>query len=54
LASANHTVQLWDAATGAHLRTLKSHTSSVNSVAFSPDGQWLASAAAAHRDLFIS
>jgi WD40 repeat protein len=37
--SDDQTVQLWDAATGAILQTLKGHSSPVNSVAFSPDGK---------------
>ena len=36
------TVRLWDAATGAPLRTLTGHTGEVMSVAFSPDGRVLA------------
>ena len=39
----DRTLRLWDAATGAHQRTLTGHTSSVISVAFSPDGYTLAS-----------
>ena len=35
------TVRLWDAATGAALQTLKGHSGSVISVAFSPDGKLL-------------
>jgi WD40 repeat protein len=35
------TARLWDAATGASLQTLESHTSYVKSVAFSPDGKLL-------------
>ena len=34
---------MWNARTGAHLRTLTGHTGSVESVAFSPDGSTLAS-----------
>ena len=40
--STDETVKLWDASTGAELRTLKGHSSFVNSVAFSPDGKSLA------------
>jgi WD40 repeat protein len=36
-------VRLWDAESGEALRTLEGHTSFVNSVAFAPDGQTLAS-----------
>ena len=36
--SADKTLKLWDAATGALLRTFEGHSDGVNSVAFSPDG----------------
>ncbi len=36
------TVKLWDAKTGENLATLKGHKSWVNSLAFTPDGQTLA------------
>ena len=40
----DETIRLWDAATGAHLRTLTGHTGPVlNSVSFSPDGGTIAS-----------
>jgi predicted NACHT family NTPase len=39
----DNTIRLWDAASGALLRTLEGHTSWVLSVAFSPDGRALAS-----------
>ena len=41
--SDDHTVRLWDVATGRPIRTLTGHTSYVYSVAFSPDGKILAS-----------
>ena len=37
---------MWDAQTGQEVLTLKGHTGDVNSVAFSPDGKRIASAAA--------
>ena len=39
----DNTVQLWDAQTGAHKTTLTGHTKQVNSVAYSPDGNIIAS-----------
>jgi len=45
-ASADKTVRLWDAATGAALQTLEGHSDWVRAVAFSPDGKQLASASA--------
>ena len=36
-------IDLWDANTGEHIRTLAGHTGSVRSVAFHPDGNTLAS-----------
>ncbi|HUS59118.1 MAG TPA: hypothetical protein VM141_10740, partial [Planctomycetota bacterium] len=36
--SYDDTAKLWDAATGACIRTFTGHTSDVWSVAFSPDG----------------
>ena len=41
--SNDRTVRIWDTATGTARGTLKGHSSSVNAVAFSPDGQLLAS-----------
>src|SRR5439155_1722477 len=43
-ASADKTVRLWDAVTGAALQTLERHSDSVYSVAFSPDCKLVASA----------
>ena len=42
--SADHTIKLWDAATGKLRTTLKGHADEVLAVAFSPDGKILASA----------
>jgi WD40 repeat protein len=39
-------VKVWDAQTGQEVHTLRGHTNYVNSVAFSPDGQRLATASA--------
>src|SRR5262249_60501393 len=41
--SYDHTVRLWDAATGKELRRFEGHRAGVESVAFSPDGALLAS-----------
>jgi WD40 repeat protein len=48
--SDDSTVKLWDAASGAVLQTLKGHSGSVRSVAFSPDGKTLALEPAFSRD----
>src|SRR5713226_6698268 len=45
-ASADGTVQVWDASSGHTLLTYKGHTDAVTSVAWSPDGKRLASASA--------
>eukprot|EP00960_Hanusia_phi_P066306 766369-Hanusia_phi.AAC.3 len=47
LASAawDSTVRVWEACSGACLRTLQGHSGGVFSVAYSPDGKQLASAA---------
>jgi WD40 repeat protein len=42
--SNDHTVKIWDSMTGKELFALKGHAGLVCSVAFSPDGQRLASA----------
>ena len=39
-ASHDHTVRLWDTATGVGKQTLHGHTNSVHAVAFSPDRHW--------------
>ncbi|MCJ1307514.1 hypothetical protein MMC25_001160 [Agyrium rufum] len=41
--SSDHTIRLWDSATGTAVRTLKGHSSSVIAVVFSPDGKQIAS-----------
>ncbi|KAJ6063670.1 hypothetical protein N7499_012350 [Penicillium canescens] len=41
--SDDHTIRLWDTATGTHRQTLEGHSKWVRSVAFSPDGLTLAS-----------
>ena len=43
-ASWDNTIRLWDAITGAHKQTFTGHTDIVGSVAFSPDGETIASA----------
>ena len=43
-ASWDKTLKVWDLATGAVLRTLEGHTSSVNAVAVTPDDQRAVSA----------
>ena len=43
-ASIDETLKLWDAATGAELRTLSGHTDGVWGCAFSPDGAFVVSA----------
>jgi WD40 repeat protein len=40
----DNTIKLWDAATGALIRTFEGHSSPVTSVAFSPDGSRVLSA----------
>ncbi len=41
--SSDNSIKLWDAATGAELRTLTGHSDSVLSVSFSPDGSRIVS-----------
>ena len=43
VSSSHNSVQVWDAKTGKQLRELQGHTSSVYSVAFSPDGNQIVS-----------
>ena len=43
-ASVDHTVRLWDSATGAARSTLEGHAAWVSAVAFSPNGKLVASA----------
>ena len=44
--SYDRTVRLWDVETGACVRTLEGHSSTVWSVCFSPDGKQVASGSA--------
>ncbi len=39
----NNMIIVWDPDSGVHLRTLEGHGNSITSIAFSPDGRWLAS-----------
>ena len=48
-ASWDHTLRVWDAATGQPLRTLEGHTGMVNACAFSPDGRFIVSASGSVR-----
>ena len=43
-ASGDHTVQVWDAASGGHVLTYRGHSSDVTSLSWSPDGKRIASA----------
>jgi WD40 repeat protein len=43
-ASADNTVRLWEAETGAEIAVLKGHTGAVNTASFSPDGQTILTA----------
>ncbi|MEZ5449814.1 MAG: WD40 repeat domain-containing protein [Thiolinea sp.] len=46
--SSDYSIRLWDAHSGASLKTLQDHSGAVNSVAFSPDGKTLASGSDDH------
>jgi WD40 repeat protein len=48
-ASEDHTIKLWDTATGQEVVTLRGHTDTVWCVGFSPDGSRLASSGEDHR-----
>lgn len=49
LATGGEDIRLWDAVTGAQLAVLDGHASRVQSLAFSPDGELLASGSRDHR-----
>ena len=42
--AADKTVKLWDTETGEILKTLEGHTEGISDIAWSPDGEFLASA----------
>ena len=42
-ASDDATVRIWSSETGQHLFTYEGHTKSVNALAWSPDGKYIAS-----------
>ncbi len=42
-ASGDHTVQVWDAASGGHVLTYRGHSSDVTSLSWSPDGKYIVS-----------
>ncbi len=44
--SADHTIALWDTASGKLVRRLEGHRSEVTGLTFSPDGKWLVSVGA--------
>ncbi|MHC4403702.1 MAG: WD40 domain-containing protein [Planctomycetota bacterium] len=46
----NCVVRLWDVETGEEIRRLEGHTAPVHSVAFSPDGRYIASGSGASHD----
>ena len=43
-ASFDHTIKVWDVASGVMVRTFRGHEDKVLTLAYSPDGKWLASA----------
>ena len=46
--SYDHTLKIWDAATGSEQATLTGHTNSVVACAVGPDGTWIVSASDDH------
>ncbi|KAF9511916.1 hypothetical protein BS47DRAFT_1363457 [Hydnum rufescens UP504] len=51
--SHDHTLRLWDAMSGVHIATLPGNSTWVASVAFSPNGSWLASGSHDNNNLHL-
>jgi WD40 repeat protein len=51
MATNDHTLRLWDLATGQCVRTFEEHKGSVGSVSISPDGRWVLSSSSSDQTL---